>query len=95
MDDLESKLQMLTSEYERLIAVITDRNREIENWRAKYTHLELNLQKIGDLEKRLLASKEECSSLKRRLEDVSEELEDWTVKYGDVNGPMDEIEATR
>lgn len=83
---------MLAAEYERLLSTLNDRNREIENWRAKYTHLELSLQKLGDLEKRLAILKDENAMLKRQLEDKTNELDEWVVRYGDIDGPQSEIE---
>lgn len=89
--DLEGKVGILSTEYERLVNTLTERNKELDNWRAKYTQIELNLQKLADLEKRFVNLKQENANLKRMLDDRNAELDEWNVKYGDINGPESEI----
>ena len=91
LNDLEGKIGMLSNEYERLVNTLTERNKEIENWRAKYTQIELNLQRLADLEKRYNLAKQENSNIKKMLDDKTAELDDWIVKYGDVLNPENEI----
>lgn len=90
--DLEGKVNILSTEYERLVNTLTERNKELDNWRAKYTQIELNLQKLADLEKRFSILKQENSALKKMLDDKNSELDEWILKYGDVSGPESEIQ---
>jgi chromosome segregation ATPase len=90
--DLEGKVNILSTEYERLVNTLTERNKELDNWRAKYTQIELNLQKLADLEKRFNNLKQENANLKKLLDEKSAEIDEWVLKYGDIMSPDSEIQ---
>jgi chromosome segregation ATPase len=89
--DLEGKVGILSTEYERLVNTLTERNKELDNWRAKYTQIELNLQRLADLEKRFNNMKQENGNLKKMLDEKNRDLDEWIVKYGDITSPETEI----
>jgi uncharacterized protein YbgA (DUF1722 family) len=82
LNDLEGKLVVLATEYERLIETLAERNCEIETWRTKYVQLEINLQKLNEYEKRHNILKNENGQFKRALEDKANELDEWISRYG-------------
>lgn len=92
LNDLESKLLTLATEYEKLVMTMADRNNEIETWRAKYIQLEINLQKLNEYEKRHSQLKNENSQFRKALEEKANELDEWISRYGHIANPMQEIE---
>lgn len=92
LNDLEGKLLVFATEYERLIQTLAERNNEIETWRAKYVQLEVSLQKLSEYEKRYSVLKNENAQFKKALEDKSNELDEWISRYGQILNPINEIE---
>lgn len=92
LNDLEGKLLVFATEYERLIQTLAERNNEIETWRAKYVQLEVSLQKLSEYEKRYSVLKNENAQFKKALEDKSNELDEWISRYGQILNPINEID---
>jgi uncharacterized small protein (DUF1192 family) len=100
LKEYENRIALLTQEIERLNGVLRQRAEEIDNWKSRYSKIEISITEYKGLEGRLREYENRIALLSQEIERLNgvlksraDEIEQWRVNYSKLEITINEYKV--
>lgn len=94
--EYENRIALLTNEIDRLNQILKNKVNECDEWKSKFTHIEIsfssNESRVKELEGRIIMLSGEIERLTVFVKDKNNEMEEWRSKFYRSSDQISEYE---